>query len=748
MDKKTGYGAFALLAVLIVLMGWATWKEYLYGGEYAATFFYGSLWFTLLWLLLATLACYYMIVVELHRRWAVFALHAAFLLMLSGALLTRLTGTTGQLHLRLRHVPAHHYMNAAGAMTALPFAASLKSFVIEYYPGTRSPADYVSVVEIRDARGVAEKTVSMNRILKYKGYRFYQSSFDADEQGAVLSVNHDPWGTGVSYAGYLLMFFAMIGILFGKRERFVFLLKKMRNKAGAVIVLLAMPALASAAPPYHPDSLTVSAEQAERWGKIYVEYNGRICPLQTLAGDFTVKLTGKARYQSFSGEQVLLGWLFFPEKWRQLPLLEIKSKELQRIAGRTGVACFADFFDAEGRNKLAPLLHRMRHAGKQDGWLKEAVKTDEKMHLVEMLLEGELLKIFPMHTVSGALQWFSPNMPLPMQRDTMENFFARHFLPLYGEEQIRNRGASSGWYVDKLLSFQQKKAGSVLPATFRVQAERFYNKIRLFPLLFKACLSIGLLSLAFFIVAVVRHRQVGRWETFFYLLLVVAFLANTLGIGLRTCISGRIPLSNSYETMLALSWLSLLTGILARRYSFLTVVFGFLLSGFSLLVAHIGSMNPQMTPLMPVLQSPLLNIHVLTIMVSYGLCGFMALNSLTAWMSWIFGKKGAKRQAYVLRMKELSELFMYPAAFLMGTGIFIGAVWANLSWGRYWGWDPKEVWALITFLLMSFTFHGRTLKWIQRPMVYHTFVVLIFLSVLMTYFGVNYLLGGRHSYAG
>ncbi|MDR0713938.1 MAG: cytochrome c biogenesis protein CcsA [Bacteroidales bacterium] len=281
-----------------------------------------------------------------------------------------------------------------------------------------------------------------------------------------------------------------------------------------------------------------------------------------------------------------------------------------------------------------------------------------------------------------------------------------------------------------------------------MNVERFYNKIRLFPLLFKVCLSLGLLSLALFIVASIRRRRYARWETVFYGLLIVTFLTDTFGIALRTCISGRIPLSNSYETMLALSWLSLLTGFLARKYSLLTVVFGFLLAGFSLLTAHIGSMNPQMTPLMPVLQSPLLNIHVLVIMASYGLCGFMALNSLTAWTIWIFGKKGEKKQTYLLRMKELSELFMYPAAFLMGTGIFIGAVWANLSWGRYWGWDPKEVWALITFLLMSFTFHGQTLKWLQRPVVYHSFVVLIFLSVLMTYFGVNYILGGRHSYAG
>ncbi|MDR3093436.1 MAG: cytochrome c biogenesis protein CcsA [Bacteroidales bacterium] len=282
----------------------------------------------------------------------------------------------------------------------------------------------------------------------------------------------------------------------------------------------------------------------------------------------------------------------------------------------------------------------------------------------------------------------------------------------------------------------------------RIHAELQYNRLHLFSLLFKICLALGLTGLVIFIISTIRNRQYPRVEKVFTPLLVVTFCIATVGLGLRTCIGGRIPVSNGYETMLILAWLSLLTGLLARKYSLLTVVFSFLLAGFTLLVAHISSMSPQMTPLMPVLQSPLLNIHVLTLMVAYGLCGFMTLNSLTAVSVWIFGKNRADRQAQIERMKEMSELFMFPATFLMGAGIFIGAVWANVSWGRYWGWDPKEVWALITFLLMSFTFHKKTLQWFRHPMFYHLFVVIIFLAVLMTYFGVNYILGGRHSYAG
>ncbi|MDR1371373.1 MAG: cytochrome c biogenesis protein CcsA [Dysgonamonadaceae bacterium] len=207
-------------------------------------------------------------------------------------------------------------------------------------------------------------------------------------------------------------------------------------------------------------------------------------------------------------------------------------------------------------------------------------------------------------------------------------------------------------------------------------------------------------------------------------------------------------MSNGYETMLVIAWTALFVGLLFRRSSFLTTNFSLLLSGFTLLVAHIGSMNPYITPLVPVLQSPLLSIHVSLIMISYGLCGFMILNSLTAFLLMLFSGKKTETAQTVVNLKEMSELFMYPATFLLGAGIFVGAVWANVSWGRYWGWDPKEVWALITFILMSFTFHGNTISWFKRPVFYHIFVVIIFLSVLMTYFGVNYVLGGKHSYAG
>ncbi len=746
-----GLRSFFLLAILVLVMGWATWDEHTYGSAHAFSFFYNNVWFTLLWVLLATISCYFIVATSLYRRLSVFLLHTAFLIILSGALVTRLTGKTGQVHLRENHAVSSFFDESTHAKEIFPFSLSLKSFEIEYYPGTTSPANYISKVEVKDMNTGErfEREVSMNNILRYKGYRFYQSSFDEDWKGSVLSVNHDTWGILLSYTGYFLMFFSMLFILFDKRERFRFLLKKLAQKTVVIVFLLSFPALLNAAPSLLTrDSLTINQKQAERLGKLWVDYQGRICPIQTLANDFTKKLTGKTHYKYASGEQFFFGWLFFPEKWQYVPMFEVKSGELKRLSKSSGNACLADFVDEYGRNKLDPYRREMYGSSKPEGWLKEAVKLDDKFHLIEMLQYGSLLKIFPLNANDGSIQWFAPNEELPQQADSMENIFARHFFPLYFEALLQGNTGNATIYVDKLSSFQQKKAGNILPSATHLKIEQCYNWINIFSLLFKVCLGIGSICLFFFIFGTIRNKSWPRIEVIFYCLLWITFILATTGLGLRAYIGGRIPLSNGYETMLLLAWFSLLTGILARRYSLLIVVFSFLLAGFTLLVAHISSMNPQITPLVPVLQSPLLSIHVLTIMVAYGLCGFMALNSISSLIVWSFGGKKIDKTAYIQRMKETSELFMYPASFLLGAGIFIGAIWANVSWGRYWGWDPKEIWALITFLLMGFTFHDKTLTWFRKPLFYHIFILVIFLAVLMTYFGVNYILGGKHSYAG
>ena len=749
--KKTGLFSFGVFVLLVVAMALATWYEHLHGSAQAGVAFYNGAWFALLWLVVAATGLYYITEKALQKRLWVFLLHVSFLLILLGALTTRLTGKTGHVHLRENHHIEGFLDEWTHSAVKFPFSISLKSFKVEYYSGTASPANYVSIVEVTDTKSGEkfEQEISMNNILRYKGYRFYQSSFDDDWLGSVLSVNHDTWGIPITYAGYYLMFFSMLMVLFDKRERFRCLIKKLSQKTALVVVLLSITCIADA---NSADSYTVSKETASRLGRLRVDYQGRISPVQTLANDFTAKLTGKTNYKNYSGEQVFFGWLFYYQQWRQIPIFELKSPELKRIAGvNEDYASLSDFVDINGRNILEPYFNIMYSSNNPKGWIKEAVKLNDKFHLIDMLRYGNLLKIFPMYNEDGKLMWYTPNVEIPAQTDSLENVFTQHFFPFIHEALISGDNDAAHLHIDNMVALQQKKANDYMPSDTRLNVEILYNRLKIFSLLFKICLTIGALSLLFFIYKDSKsgsRKIVALIQKKFHLALYIVFFVAAIGLLLRTYIGGRFPMSNTYETMLLLALIILLTGILLRNYSTIIVVFSFLLAGFTLLVAHIGSINPQITPLAPVLVSPLLNIHVLTIMVAYGLCGFMALNSVTSFIVRIFGGKNIDKTTFLKQMKETSEMLMFPATFLMGAGIFIGAIWANMSWGRYWGWDPKEVWALITFMLMSLTFHEKTLRWLRKPLFYHIFVLIIFLSVLMTYFGVNYILGGKHSYAG
>ncbi len=754
MKKTIGYLAFILMLILVIVMGLATWQEHLKGTEYVFAHFYKTTWFNLLWAWLAVSGGYYMIKAGLYKKMSVLVLHLSLLIILAGAMITRFNGKTGTVHLRHGSEIGMFNCEEIKHPLPLPFTMKLKEFRVEYYPGTSSPSNYVSVVEVKDNDSGEnfEKTISMNNILKYKGYRFYQSSFDDDMDGSLLSVNHDTIGISFTYIGYYLLFFSMVWVLFDRKGRFFELWKKnfKYSKVTRPVVLLLflfLPGLVHALENNkNINEITIDKDQAERLSAVWVDYHGRLCPMQTLAIDFTTKITGKARYKGLSAEQFLFGWTFFSGDWENVPLFEVKHPELKELIQHSGLASFNDFMDSFGEYKLALFWNKM-HTSNQTALLKEASKLDEKIQLIQMLRSGSLFKIFPFETEDKQIQWFYPRQLLPKGAGEMQQALVDNFFPAYIDEYQKDKKEALT-FLEMLENYQQKIAGEHLPSTTHLKAELTYNKISIFSLLFKIALTIGCLGMFFFIFCTVKKMNYRKIHTVFYGLLLLVFVVLTAGMALRGYIAGRLPMSNGYETMLFIAWTALLIGVLFRRSSFLMTNFSLLLSGFTLLVAHIGAMNPYITPLVPVLQSPLLSIHVSLIMIAYGLCGFMMLNSLTSLLLMLFSGKNPETKQTVIDLKEMSELFMFPATFLMGAGIFVGAIWANVSWGRYWGWDPKEVWALITFILMSFTFHGKTISWFKKPVFYHIFVIIIFLAVLMTYFGVNYILGGKHSYNG
>ena len=670
---------------LVCLLAIATFLEQAYGTDFIEKYIYHAFWFCCVWGILAVAAIMASVGKRLRKFLPALLLHGSFLVILAGAMITFAGGRKGYVHLIVGNKVSSFVEQESRREIDLPFTLLLDSFRVEYYPGTEAPADYISHIRIlRPGQGAdsssCSRTVSMNRILSEQGFRFYQSSFDEDKQGSWLTVNHDPWGIGITYVGYILLGISMIGILFSRKGEFRRLMNHPLLKKGGVLCLLLLAGNMQVQGRTLP---VLNIRQADSLASEQVIYHDRVVPFNTLARDFVMKLTGRASYAGLTPEQVIGGWLLRPEVWRYEPMIYIKNRELCRLLNlKTSYASVTDLFDGQ-RYRLQDFWQGGRETGRKMSPLEKAiVETDEKVGLILMLQKGTLIR------------------PLP-------------------------------------------KDGSVKPLSLsKVRAELIYNRIPFSKCLFMFNLTVGLLAFFHLVYCGLRRssersalsRRISR---LFVAVLYAAFLFQLLGYGLRWYVGGRIPLSNGYETMQFMALCTLLLACLFRRRFPFTVPFGFLLSGFALLVAHLGQMNPQITSLMPVLVSPWLSMHVSLIMMSYALFAFMMLNGILALC--------IRRHGKMLML--LSRLLLYPANFFLGAGIFMGAVWANVSWGRYWAWDPKEVWALITFLVYGMAFHLKSLPAFRRPLFFHIYMIAAFLTVLMTYFGVNYILGGMHSYA-
>lgn len=758
---------FILLIVVVVCLAAATFFEKYLGRSFVEEYIYGSVWFVALWGVLALFSLWHIIKQKFYRNILAFLLHLSFLVILLGALVTFLTAKRGLLQLRVGEGKSEFvvYEKKKERYVEMPLTIKLDAFTVKNYPGTDAPADYVSTVKIHDNKSGTSFTedISMNKILSHKGYRFYQSSYDNDGQGSWLSVNTDPWGIAITYTGYFLLFLSMIWILVAPKGRFLQLLRSPLLKKGLMTVVL-LSGFYLFASPMATVPKTLSPKKAREFCKVQTRYNDRIVPLQTLACDFTLKMTGDPKYKGFTPEQVFCGWLFFPEDWGNEPMIRVKNSSLQQLLKIQEYASYSDFFTEEGLYRLQSYWMGMK-MGKPSPLNKAIKEVDEKIQLLSMLQSGNLLQIFP-SAVSNETIWYSPASPLPATLDEHTHLFIKGTLPLL-KETVRDDDKEQFCFImDKVKAFQQKNGGTSVSSSQKIDAEVLYNRLPVTSILFKVNLTLGLLALIYFSVRLLRRNRNNELDAdddtksslvrknkssdIIYKvllgLLVASFACLTFYIGLRAYISGRLPMSNGYETMVLLAWCIMLAALLfCRKFRFI-LSFGFLLSGFCLLVASIGRMNPQITQLVPVLTSPLLSLHVSVIMMSYALLAFTFLNGLLSLLLHLFGRKEENTFQQEETLQVMSQLFLYPAVFLLGAGIFIGAIWANVSWGRYWAWDPKEVWALITFLVYGLALHPVSMKVFRRPAFFHLYLCLAFFTVLMTYFGVNYFLGGMHSY--
>ena len=606
---------FLTLGLAAIAIAVATLIEASQGTAMAHQVVYATAWFRLLWFVSAVSGFYLIVKKHLWKRsMGVFCLHISLMVILLGAVVTSISSQRGMLHLR-QGEPVNQYIEG-NMLHPLPFTLRLDTFMVQCYPGTQAPQDYVSIITLHPYD--QQVRISMNRIGRLQGYRLYQSSYDEDMRGSILSVTYDPWGTAITYCGYAMLALCIIIISLPRKTNI--------RKRTALLLLLPILSITTQAAESLP---CISRDKADRMEREQVVWNGRIAPMGTMCQEFLLKVYGKRTYHGLTATQVVCSMTLRPQEWSDLPIIKV---------GRGEYRTFNSFVDY---SSMPPQLKDVDRADE---------KVREKVGLMLMLMQGTLFTD----------------------------------VPKEGHQLSNNQ----------------------------VNAELFYNRLDWTML----CMGLAfLLTILLYLSSLPRLQWCSIPASLLHGSLALLL---TLLLAVRWYIAGHIPLSNGYETMLFVS-LCLICGTLPVRRIKLCV-FGALASSFMLLVAHLGEINPQITSLMPVLHSPWLSAHVSVIMVSYALL--------------------------LLSMVERSLL--RPAVLCLATGIFLGAVWANVSWGTYWSWDPKESWALVCLIVYSIPLHQESLPWFRKDSHYRLYSILCLACLMMTYFGVNYLLGGMHSYAG
>jgi cytochrome c-type biogenesis protein CcsB len=637
---------------------------------------------------------------------------------------------------------------------ALPFAIRLNDFILERYPGSSSPSGYKSDVVLIDKAENVEKpfVVFMNNILKYKGYRFYQSSFDRDEKGTVLSVNHDKAGMLVTYTGYALLFLFIILTIINKNSIFhkvnAGYWKSNIRKAATLIALLFAVASVNA------QRIIPDKAASEEFGKVLVQdQKGRTKPLFTLSNDILRKVSRENKFEGLTSMQVFMGLYLDFDHWKDVQLISVSNKEMQKKIGITGnMASFSDLVDLSGTGTYkisADVDNAYKKApGERSKLDKEVMKIDERVNILYMIYKGDFLRLFPLK--NGTSDWGSADEAAKKAMNREDSVYLKGIMPSLLTALQKNDVSSVDKVRESISSYQSKFAGYELPSDSKTRAELLYYKLNIFEKLFPFYATVGILMLGALITLVIRGGKGSKLIVRIpAALLFIGFLFHTLGFGIRWYVSGHAPMSNGYESMIFISWVTLLAGFIFSKRSAFALSATAVLASMTLMVAHLSFMDPEITNLVPVLKSYWLTLHVSVITGSYGFLGLGAILGLITMILLSFSNTRNRERisATIDELTVINYKTLTLGLYFLTIGTFLGAVWANESWGRYWGWDPKETWSLITIVIYSIVIHSRIIPGMKDIFTFNLLSLAAFASVLMTYFGVNYYLSGLHSYA-
>ncbi|MCB0646610.1 MAG: cytochrome c biogenesis protein CcsA [Saprospiraceae bacterium] len=642
----------------------------------------------------------------------------------------------------------------------LPFGLELIDFTMEKYPGTNSASSYESKVRLVDpAKNISrEERIYMNHILDHGGFRFFQSSFDPDEKGSYLSVNHDFWGTWITYLGYFLLTIGMFWSMFDKKSRFQQVnqkLQTMHRTKMLMPVVIAMTLFSSAQ--LSGQSLTaIDKEHAALFSTLVVQdFQGRMKPLHTLDREILRKIYRKESIEGQNADQVILGMISFPDQWQKIPMIKIgNNPEVQKSLSTTQThLTYDDFFNEDGSYKLRDEIRRIIALKPIDKSIadKEMIKIDERVNIANMVYTGRIFKIIPVPE-DPEKTWFAAqemDTEFIQSKEIADNFFGAYV------DALRNGGEGKGYdqanqLLQELEGYQREKGIGVTPSSGKIRSEILLNNLSVFS---RLSMYYGLLGLVYLIILFLGvfkpDINLAKTHKILFWLFLLGFAFHTLGLGLRWYVSGRAPWSNGYESMIYIAWTTTLAGLIFARKSIGGLAATLILAATLLLVAGLSFLDPEITPLVPVLKSYWLTIHVSMEAGSYGFLMLGALIGLLNLILLIFITEANKERIkrVIQEMSFISEITLIGGLTMVSIGTYLGGVWANESWGRYWGWDAKETWALVTVLVYAFILHMRLIPKISGLFAYNLATLFGWATVLMTYYGVNYYLSGLHSYA-
>ena len=657
----------------------------------------------------------------------------------------------------------------------LPFAIRLNEFQLERYPGSMAPSSYASEVTVIKDDKTYDYRIFMNRTLNEGNFLFFQSSYFPDESGTVLSVNNDP-GKWPTYLGYFLLTLGLFLNFFDKKSRFRKLTKFVANKNLAMFVLtLALLSTQNLkanesdnASTKIVDDITIRVDYlnklkneskvtADKFGHLVVQSSGgRMKPLATLNREIVQKLSGKSSFMGMDANQIVLGMITRPDIWKDVKIIKINTPKLKKFLGVAESEKYISFSEAFGEKNDYLLTKESEKALltkpiERGTYEKDIIKVDEKLNIIYSVFNGALLNIFPKvydeQSADDNFKWYSP-------LEAMQEFSGQNQAAIGSVVRgLFNSTMDFDWnsannYIDMIALYQDKVGTDIKPTASKVNAEIVFNKLDIFFNLTLAYVLLGFVMVVLAFVVIFKPEfKPAKTTKIILAILSILFAIQTFGMGYRWYLSGHAPWSDIYETLIYISWSAIFAGVIFFRNSLLALGAATIIAGIFMFTAHLTDVDPQITSLVPVLKSYWLTIHVSILTASYGFFGLSAILGFLTLIMFIFRKNRPHLDDVVRHVSAINEISLIIGLACITIGNFLGGVWANESWGRYWGWDPKETWAYVSIVVYALVLHLRFVKSLNTPYVLATASLLAFSSIMMTYLGVNFYLSGMHSYA-